>query len=303
MTPGGRGRAIVLGAAAGGGFPQWNCRCPVCALAWAGDPRVTPRTQSSLALTGTGTEWLLVNASPDLGAQLRATPELHPAGPLRGSPITDVLLTSADVDHCAGLLTLRERQPFRLHATEAVHAALDGSPIFGVLDPAVVTRVVVRPGELFEAAGLRLELFAVPGKVPLYLEGDDPALGTEDGDTVGLAVETGTGAFLYVPGCAAPNAALAARFRDAATVLFDGTLHTDDEMIRSGTGTKTGRRMGHMPIGGTGGSLELLAGLSGRRAYVHLNNTNPVLVEGSPARREVEAAGIAVAHDGMDIAL
>lgn len=305
MTADGRGRAIVLGSAAGGGFPQWNCRCAVCELAWSGDARVRARTQSSLALTGDGRDWLLVNASPDLGAQLRATPDLHPVpGSLRGSPIRDVLLTSADVDHCAGLLALRERHHFRLLATDAVHAALDRNPILGVLDRAVVERVTVRPGERLRVAGLDAELVPVPGKAPLYLEADDPALGSEDGEAVALAVTGGpAGPLIYVPGCASPSAALAVRLRDAGTILFDGTLYTDDEMIRTGTGTKTGRRMGHMPISGEGGSLDWLGRFPGRRVYVHVNNTNPILVEGSPERRAVEAAGFGVAEDGMEFGL
>ena len=144
--------AIVLGAAAGGGFPQWNCRCPVCALAWSGDPRVTPRTQSSLAVTGDGATWTLFNASPDLGQQIRATLDLWPKE-ARHSPIGAVVLTSAEVDHAAGLLTLRERHPFRLIALEPVHAALDANPMFQALDRTVVERVIAQPGSAPKRAG------------------------------------------------------------------------------------------------------------------------------------------------------
>jgi pyrroloquinoline quinone biosynthesis protein B len=299
-----RARALVLGSAAGGGFPQWNCRCPVCALAWAGDPRVRPRTQSSLALTGDGTEWVLVNASPDLGQQLRATPALWPRAGLRHSPIAAVVLTSAEIDHCAGLLSLRERQPFALVATAAVHAALAANPIFAALDPSLVPRQVVEPGERFDAAGLALELVAVPGKAPLYAEGPSPEIGTETGEAAGLFAEAGDTRLAYVPGCAHLSDDLGARLRRADIVLFDGTLFSDDEMIVAGISAKSGRRMGHLPIAGEGGSLQALAELPARRRiYVHINNTNPVLIDGSPEAATVAAAGIEIAHDGMEIAL
>src|ERR1700733_2671995 len=173
----GRLTAIVLGAAAGGGFPQWNCRCPVCRLAWAGDWRVKPRTQASLAICADGEHWTLLNASPDLRAQMLATLALQPRGEGRGSPIATVILTGAEVDQTAGLLTLRERQEFAVLATAETLAAVAANPIFRVLAADVVTRKAVARDQPFVLpGGMSAELFAVPGKVALYLEGEDPAL-------------------------------------------------------------------------------------------------------------------------------
>jgi pyrroloquinoline quinone biosynthesis protein B len=300
----GRLTAIVLGAAAGGGFPQWNCRCPVCQLAWAGDARVRPRTQASLAVSADGEAWIILNASPDLRAQIEATPALQPRRGVRDSPIAAVVLTGAEVDQVAGLLTLRERQDLTVLATAETLAALAANPIFGVLAAGVVTRKVVERDEPFPLpGGLTAELFAVPGKVALYLEGDDPALASETGANVGVEVASGERRLLYVPGAAAVTAGLRERLARADVVLFDGTLFVDDEMIATGTGAKTGRRMGHMPVAGADGTLAALAGLTARRILTHINNTNPILVEGSPERRKVEAAGFEVAEDGMEIVL
>jgi pyrroloquinoline quinone biosynthesis protein B len=298
----GRLTAIVLGAAAGGGFPQWNCRCPVCALAWAGDPRVRPRTQTSLAVSADGDRWLLLNASPDLRAQILANPVLHPRGNGRHTPIDAVLLTGGEIDQTAGLLSLRERQPFSLLATAETFAALADNPMFGALDPEIVSRKILRSGKRIDADGLAIEVFTVPGKVPLYLEGDNPQI-SESGSNVGVEIGNGKARLLFVPGAAAVTPALKERLRAANVILFDGTLYKDDEMIASGVGTKTGRRMGHMPIDGAEGSLAALAGLPGRRIFIHINNTNPILIDGSPERRNVEAAGFEVAFDGMEIVL
>jgi pyrroloquinoline quinone biosynthesis protein B len=301
----GRLVAIVLGAAAGGGFPQWNCRCPVCCVAWARDKRTKPRTQASVAVSGDGANWVLLNASPDLRAQLLATPALQPSGgTARGSPISAVILTGAEVDQVAGLLSLRERQNFAIFATAETIAALDANPIFNVLSADLVKRQFVVPQRPFALpGGLTAELFMVPGKVPLYLEGDAPELAAETGANVGIELVCDSHRLAYVPGAAAMNAVLLARLARADAVLFDGTLFTDDEMIANGTGTKTGRRMGHMPIDGENGTLAALASLPGRRILTHINNTNPILVEGSNERRKVEAAGFEVAEDGMEIAL
>lgn len=299
----GRLTAIVLGAAAGGGFPQWNCRCPVCALAWSGDPRVRPRTQTCVAVSADGECWLLLNASPDLRAQIQANPVLHPRKGLRDTPIEAVLLTGAEIDQAAGLLTLRERQPFTLHATDATLAVLADNPMFGVLDPTTVSRRALVPGErIVLAGGLAVEIFTAPGKMPLYLEGENPKIG-ESASNIGVELGDADARLVFVPGAAAVTPALRQRLERAKVVLFDGTLYSDDEMIASGAGTKTGRRMGHMPIDGPDGSLAALAGLSARRIFVHINNTNPILIEGSPQRLRVEAAGFEVAFDGMEIAL
>jgi pyrroloquinoline quinone biosynthesis protein B len=296
--------AIVLGAAAGGGFPQWNCNCDVCRLAWAGDKRVRPRTQASLAVSSDGRRWTLLNASPDLRAQIQATPQLHPREAARASPIAAVVLTGAEIDQTAGLLSLRERSPFSLYATAATLAAISDNPMFGVLSADVVTRRAITPGERFAlASGIEAELFIVPGKLPLYLEGDDPDIKSETGANVGVELCDGRSRIAYVPGAAAVTPVLRERLARADVLLFDGTLFADDEMIRNETGKKSGRRMGHLPINGPDGSLAALADLSSRRIFVHINNTNPLLVDGSPERARVAAAGWEVAEDGMEILL
>lgn len=296
-------RVLVLGSAAGGGFPQWNCRCPVCRLAWEGDPRVRARTQASLAVSADGERWLLLNASPDLRAQLAATPQIQPHGGVRGSPIEAVVLTGGEVDQIAGLLHLRERQPFTVYGTDATLRILAGNSVFGVLASGVVHRQAVMLDSPFAVAGIEIELFAAPGKVPLYLEQGEPTTTEESGNNVGVVLRAGGSCLVFVPGAAAVTPSLKARLEKADVVMFDGTLFTDDEMIRNGSGAKTGRRMGHMPIDGADGSLSALAGLSARRLYIHINNTNPILIDGSPERRQVEAAGVEVAEDGMEIVL
>jgi len=277
----------------------------VCQLAWAGDTRVKPRTQASLAVSADGEAWTIFNASPDLRAQVQATPALQPCNSgARGSPIAAVVLTGAEVDQVAGLLTLRERQDLTVFGTAETLGAVAANPIFGVLAAGVVTRKVVdREAPFALPGGLKAELFAVPGKVALYLEGDDPALASETGANVGVELVHGKRRLVYVPGAAGINAGLRERLARADAVLFDGTLFVDDEMISTGTGAKTGRRMGHMPLDGAGGTLAALAGLTARRILTHINNTNPILIEGSAERRRVEAAGFEVAEDGMEIVL
>ncbi len=298
----GRLTAIVLGSAAGGAFPQWNCRCPICQLAWAGDPRVRPRTQAGIAVSAGNGRWTLINAAPDLAAQIRATPALHPRTALRGSPIDAVVLTGAEIDQIAGLLSLRESTPFALYATPASHAAVAANAMFAAMGS--MTRRAVNPGEHFTLAdGIEATLFMVPGKLPLYLEGEAPELDTESAANVGIELQCENARLLFVPGAAAVTHAMRERFARADVVLFDGTLFTDDEMIRVGAAQKTGRRMGHMPIDGEDGSLRALDGLSARRIFVHINNTNPILVDDSAERRRVEAAGWQVAEDGMEIVL
>jgi pyrroloquinoline quinone biosynthesis protein B len=298
----GRLTAIVLGSAAGGAFPQWNCRCPVCALAWARDPRVKPRMQTGLAVSAGDGHWTLLNASPDLPAQIRATSALHPRDGLRGSPIHAVVLTGAEIDQISGLLSLRESTPFALYATPASHAAVAANAMFGAMSS--MARHAVNPGERFTlAGGIEATLFMVPGKVPLYLEGEAPELDTESAANVGIELRREGARMVFVPGTATVTEPMRERFAGADVVLFDGTLFADDEMIRTGTGQKTGRRMGHMQIDGDDGSLRALTGLSARRIFIHINNTNPILVDGSAERRKVENAGWQVAEDGMEIVL
>ena len=298
-------QAIILGSAAGGGVPQWNCRCPICAMAWAGDRRVLPRTQSSLAVSPDGERWLLVNASPDIRQQLFATPALHPRRSLRHSPVEAVLLTNGDVDHVAGLLTLREGQPFRLHATRSILDSIAANRVFDVMAADVVARSEVALDEPFwPVPGLSVTLFAVPGKVPLWLEDGTPEIGAETETTVGAMIAANGRRLAYVPGCARVTDGLKRRLSGVDALLFDGTVLADDDLIRAGVGTKTGWRMGHVPMMGEGGAIAALADVDlGRRIFVHINNTNPVLVEASPARREVEAAGWTVAHDGLTLSL
>jgi pyrroloquinoline quinone biosynthesis protein B len=299
----GRLTALVLGAGAGGGFPQWNCNCPVCALAWAGDGRVVPRSQAGLAVSADGENWLLCNASPDLRSQILNARALHPRRGTRHSPIKAVVLTGGEIDQAAGLLTLRERQDVALYATPAILAALGDNPMFDALHRDRVPRRAVSLGEtITPLPGLSVELFTVPGKMPLYLEGENPEIG-ESAVNVGAELVNGDRRLLFIPGAAGVTPAMRERMLRADAILFDGTLFTDDEMIALRVGDKTGMRMGHMPIDGEDGSLAALADLPARRIFIHINNTNPILIEGSAARQRAEAAGFEIAFDGMEIVL
>lgn len=293
-------RIVILGTGAGGGVPQWNCGCRNCDAARAG--RIPAMSQSGIAVSANGRDWALVNASPDLRQQLAVTPALRPEG-LRGSPICSVLVTNGDIDHVAGLLTLREGQGFDLFATPAIHAVLAANPILSALNPQLVLRRAVTLDTRFELApGLGATLFAVPGKVPLYLEGDEVRTDLVGEQTVGVELTARGRRVFYIPGCASVPDWLRARISGADALLFDGTLWTDDEMLRAGLGAKTGRRMGHVPVSGPGGSLEALRDLDlGARIYVHLNNSNPLVDPASPERAEAQAAGWQVGHDGMEI--
>jgi pyrroloquinoline quinone biosynthesis protein B len=272
----------------------------VCRLAWSGDARVRARTQASLAVSGNGEDWILINASPDLRQQLSQSPVLHPRGETRGSPIKAVVLTGAEIDQATGLLSLREREPFAIYATAATLAAIAGNTMFSALDQ--VTRHAVVPGEdIALPGGVTAQLFMVPGKVPLYLEGENPETAMESAANVGVEIAAGGARLLFIPGAAGVTTAMRERMARADVLFFDGTLYRDDEMIVSGTGSKTGRRMGHMPIESE--TLAALARTPARRIFVHINNTNPILVDGSPERLAVERAGWEVAEDGMEIVL
>lgn len=298
-------RAIVLGAGAGGGFPQWNSAGAGCRRARASDPAAPARTQASLAVSADGERWLLVNASPDLRQQIAATSALHPrADLLRNSPIAAVVLTGAEVDAVMGLLHLRERHVFSLHAVPPTLGVLDSNPIFRVLAPDVVQRQAMAVDVPFEVCGVTVTAYQVPGKVPLFAEqSGDPGL-AEDGEAVGLMLSAGGGVLHYIPGCARMTDDLRRRLQGADCVMFDGTLFEDEEMIRLGAGPKTGRRMGHMPMTGPGGTLEEFAGIAvRRRIFVHINNTNPALLADSPERAHLAAAGWEVAEDGMELVL
>ncbi len=303
----------ILGSAAGGGFPQWNCACRNCADLRRGVPGLKPRSQSCVAVSADGVHWCLLNASPDLRQQLGAFDALAPRldlGP-RNSPLRAVILTNADVDHIAGLLNLREGQPFHLFAAQRTLDAIDANPIFGVMHPGVVRRTAVTMEEPFEpqgCAGLQVQMFAVPGKIALYLENAEagPDFGTGEGDVVGLKLlDERTGRFMcYVPGCAGINGGLLRWIDGASLLLFDGTLYADDEMVTHGLSHKTGARMGHISMSGETGSIALLADADvKRRVFIHLNNSNPVLREDSPEKRAVSAAGWEIAEDGLEFRL
>lgn len=298
-------KTVVLGAAAGGGFPQWNSNADGCRRARAGDPSALPRTQASLAVSADGERWFLLNAAPDLREQIARTPVLHPHEGLRSTPIAGVILTGGDVDVIAGLLTMRERQPFALYATARIHAVLDANPIFEVLARDIVERHTVALDETVDLGGLTVELFAVPGKVPLYLEQSDamPVIQVDE-TTVAAVVSDGTHRLFYIPGCAAMTPELAQRLDGADAVFFDGTLWRDDEMVAAGLSPKTGRRMGHMSLSGPGGTIEVFRDIKvGRKVIIHINNSNPILLGDSPERAEAEAAGWTVAYDGLELTL
>lgn len=305
----------VLGAAAGGGYPQWNCNHPNSRRARGGDPAAASRTQSSIAVSRDGRRWVLFNASPDLRQQINDNAVLHPRDGLRDSPIKAVVLTNADVDHVTGLLTLRESQPLKVFGTRRVLGVLAANSIFNVLNPAFVKREPLTPGQMLDLTapdgatlGIHVTPFAVPGKVALWLEDATKGsnFGSVEEDTIALDVrEEGSGRrFVYIPGCAEMNDAVRDRLRGADLVFFDGTLWVDDEMIREQVGVKTGRRMGHMSVSGPDGTMAALRDLDVRRKiFIHINTTNPILLDDSPERRAANEAGWEVARDGMEIEL
>jgi pyrroloquinoline quinone biosynthesis protein B len=306
----------VIGAAAGGGLPQWNCNGQNSADARHGVPTVKPRTQASVAVSADERQWVLLNASPDLRQQINATPDLQPDrnGPPRNSPIKAVVLTNGDVDAVAGLLCLREGQPFTVYGSARVLDVLAGNSIFEVLNPELVKRKTMALGKAFAVegpagpVGLTIEPFGVPGKIPLYLEDEEAgtggSFGTQEGDTVGLKVtDDKTGKyFFFIPGCSGLDDALRARLKEAPLLFFDGTLYTNDEMIVQGLMNKTGDRIGHMNMSGPKGTLEQMAPLGiAHKIFIHVNNSNPVLRDDSPERAAVQAAGWEVSYDGMEV--
>ncbi|MCW3473254.1 pyrroloquinoline quinone biosynthesis protein PqqB [Limobrevibacterium gyesilva] len=295
--------ALILGAGAGGGVPQWNCACRVCQLVRSGDARVCASTQVGVAFSADETHWLLVGASPDLRQQILKTPQLHPREGPRDSPIFATALISADVDGIAGLLVLREQQRLSVFAPGPVLEVLRRNAVFDVLNPAMVDRIHVAPLHAVDCGyGLTLTLLPMPGKVPLYLE-DRAAEQPQAAPTYAALVQANGHRVIVAPACAEISDTVRSHLRLADVVFFDGTLFTDDEMITAGVGTKTGRRMGHVPVSGVGGSLEGLADLPARKIFLHINNTNPLLLNGSPERRQAEEAGFEVAFDGMEVRL
>ncbi len=303
-------RILVLGSGAGGGFPQWNCNCPNCAGLRAGTIQGRPRTQSSLAITDGGPAWLLVNASPDLRAQLEASPALQPARSVRDTAIAAVLIVDAQVDHSTGLMTLREHtRPLPVYCTPSVHDDLTrGYPLLRVLehfcgvDWRPVDAIGRRPFRVPELPGIEIEPVPLPGEAPPYSpRRHDPA---ED-DNIGLSfldLASGRRCF-YAPGVGAWSDRVEEEARRADCVLIDGTLWKDDELSARGAAHKSGLEMGHLAQSGRDGTLARLESLESRRILIHINNTNPILDEASPERAALDRAGIEVAYDGMEIVL
>jgi pyrroloquinoline quinone biosynthesis protein B len=307
-------RIVVLGAAAGGGVPQWNCGCPVCVTARTERPELQ-RTQASIAISADDEHWFLINASPDLRQQLIATPRLHPrSGNLRHSPVAGVILTNSEVDAVAGLLSMREGSPFTIYAHDRVLAILKANSIFNVLNENNVTRAPISIDAAFEPAlpdgstsGIEILPFAVPGKGAWYLEGKaHPAGNQGDGDTLGLRIEDkATGRYFYfLAACAKVTPDLKQRLAGAALVFFDGTVWRDDELIAAGLGTKTGQAMGHISMSGENGAIAALADLGiDRKIFLHINNSNPALLRDSAERGIAERAGWQIPTDGMELTL
>jgi pyrroloquinoline quinone biosynthesis protein B len=296
-------KVLVLGSAAGGGYPQWNCLCPVCSLFWNGDASVKRRTQSSIAVSCDNSNWVLINCSPDIREQIGANKELQPFGNTRHSPIASVVLTNGDIDHIGGLINLREAHPFTIWASAAVIGQINTNPIFGALNRDLVGFRVIEPNVPFSPlVGFDMQAFEVPGKIPLYREGKETPEVSRNGNTVGIHVRHQGRTLSYVPGCGDVDGQLLDDLRNTDTLLFDGTLWTDDEMNSTGTGLKSGRRMGHVPVSGDDGSMAQLQTLHAKqKIFVHLNNTNPLLIENSPEQIATREKGWVIASDGMAI--
>jgi pyrroloquinoline quinone biosynthesis protein B len=300
-------KIVILGTAAGGGLPQWNCGCANCTDARTGQPELRA-TQASIAVSADNQNWFLINAAPELRQQIIDNPVLHPKpGSLRHSPVAGVILTNGEVDAVTGLLSLREGSPFGLYAHERVLGILRANSIFNVLNPAKVSRIAIEPDTAFEPvlpdgtpSGLKVTPFIAPGKTALFLED------TEDegpGDTLGLKItDTADGrSFVFLAACASVTPAVAEYLTGASLVFFDGTLWQDDELIALGLGAKTGQRMGHMAMQAV---IPALAGLAiERKVFLHINNSNPALRAGSPERQQAEAAGWQIPADGTELTL
>jgi pyrroloquinoline quinone biosynthesis protein B len=307
-------RVVILGAAAGGGVPQWNCGCPVCRMARTIEPELQS-TQASIAVSADGDHWFLINASPDLRQQLIATPQLHPAaGKLRHSPIAGVILTNGEIDAVAGLLSMREGWPFTIYAHQRVLSILASNSIFNVLSEKNVTRQPIEVDKAFEPAlpdgspsGIEVLAFAVPGKGAWYLEGKaHPAGADGTGDTLGLRIaDKASGKhFYFLAACAHVTDDLKSRIQGASAIFFDGTVWRDDELIAAGLGNKTGQGMGHIAMSGEKGAIESLAGLDiDRKMFLHINNSNPVWLRYSAERKAVEHAGWQIPADGTGFTL
>lgn len=300
----------VLGAGAGGGFPQWNCNCRNCHGLRAGTLNARPRTQSSIAVSGDGKRWVLFNASPDIRAQLEAFPAIHPRDGVRDTGIHAIVLIDGQIDHTAGLLMLREStRPLQVYCSDMVKQDLStGFPVFRMLEHycGIVHHSVPLDGSSFIISGvedLRFSTHALKSKAPPYSpHRHDP----HDGDNIGVIIENRENGrkLYYAPGLGQIEPHVLAAMQQADCVLVDGTFWYEDEMQRAGIGNKTARDIGHLPQSGSGGMLEILEHLPNvRRILIHINNTNPILDEDSPERQILIRAGVEVAYDGMEIVL
>ena len=300
----------VLGAAAGGGFPQWNCNCRNCDGVRKGTVRAKSRTQSSIAVSADGVDWVLFNASPDVLAQIQSFPALQPARALRDTGIRAIVLVDGQIDHTTGLLMLREGKPLEIWCTDMVREDLTtGNPLFNILGHYCRVnwnRVPTAPGSSFTVEGiqhLRFTPVALKSKAPPYSpHRDNP----HEGDNIGMRItdlRTGKNVF-YAPGLGEIEPHLEPLLKEADAVMVDGTFWTDDEMIRMGISKKRARDIGHLPQSGDGGMISVLKPLrASRKILIHINNTNPILDEDSPERAELSRAGIEVAYDGMEVTL
>ncbi len=296
-------QARILGSAAGGGYPQWNCNCSTCESARSGARPTEARTQSSIAVRGTSGPWFLVNASPDLRAQLAHLES--PRQGLRTTPIGGVLLTDAEIDHTAGLLLLRESDvPLHIYSNAEVREALtEGYPVLTMLDKYCgVTWTPLEPDARVRLAGSSLEVEAFPtgGDAPLYL-----GAGADGPEAMGLTFRDveGDGVLTYAPALARLDAEILERLDASDCVLADGTFWSEDELVALGISTRNARDMGHVPLDGEGGSLAALGSLRARTILVHVNNTNPILLDDSPERAAVERHGVEVGRDGLEVEL
>jgi pyrroloquinoline quinone biosynthesis protein B len=302
----------VLGSAAGGGFPQWNCGCPNCRGVRQAGIRARARTQECVAVSADGEGWLLLNCSPEIRAQIESFSPLHPRGP-RDSPIAAILLTNGDLDHCLGLLSLRESHPLVLYATEPVRRGfVEGNVLYRTLErfPGQATWRALKTGREDEIAdaggrpiGLTVEPLPAPGKPPIHLE---PMAARDPEDNIGVRIrEHATGRVVtYVSAAAGVTDDMRRAFDEADAVFFDGTFWSSDELPGLGLGAKRAEEMAHLPVGGPAGSLARLADVrAGRRFYIHVNNTNPMLREDSPEHAAVTGAGWEIAWDGMEVRL
>lgn len=298
----------VLGAAAGGGFPQWNCNCDNCRRLRRGTIRAKARSQIQVAVSADGGSWHLLGASPDLGKQIESNPCFHPRQGLRDSPIASVILTCAEIDQSLGLLLLREMHSFAVYATAPVLDILrEENSMFGMLNraPGQVEWHAMVPGAPFDVeAGMRVEAIPMGGGYPGYVSRDRLARSRAGEAVVGLSISCGGRHLLFLPGVPAIDNGLLARMEQSDLLLLDGTFWSDDEFSRVWPEARTARAMGHLPISGPRGSLERLAVLRRpRKVFLHINNTNPILDEDSAAYQAVREAGWEVACDGMTISL